>query len=91
MDGQAWFAVAVGVAENPDAVAPVIVSEGTSRNIENPHFVIANFQVSHHLLEFGVDDSRHIFSNNPSGPGFFHDSKHFRPEVMSRCAASTGA
>ena len=38
-----------------------------------------------HSIEYFVqaqfDEVSNVFSNNPSGPTFFDDSKHFRPEV----------
>jgi hypothetical protein len=60
-----------------------------SRNKEAPAFVAFVFQVSKHLVECQIDDSRHIFSNNPSGPEFPDNSKHFRPEVTVIFLASS--
>jgi hypothetical protein len=60
-----------------------------SRNKEAPAFVAFIFQVSKHLVECQIDDSRHIFSNNPSGPEFPDNSKHFRPEVTVIFLASS--
>jgi hypothetical protein len=54
--------------------------EGASRNNNRLDFIAFAFQVRTHLLEFHIDDTSNIFTNNPSGPGFRNNSEHFRPE-----------
>src|SRR5689334_20200144 len=81
IDGAPWFAVAVGVAEKPDARPPVIASEGTSRNFKRwPDFVVQGFQVSHHRVEFGAVEASNVLTNDPSRPEFGNNSAHLRPE-----------
>ena len=59
-----------------------------SWNKECLAFVSFRFQVRKHLVECQIDDSRHIFTNDPSGPEFSYDAEHFRPEVTVIVLAS---
>jgi hypothetical protein len=62
--------------------------DGTSRNNNRPRGVAEIFQVRKHVVEFHADDSRHVLTNDPSGPGLLNNSAHFRPEVAVICRAS---
>lgn len=46
------FAVLVGVCKNPVARPPMVVSDGTSRNLKRwRDFITDGFQVRNHLFE----------------------------------------
>jgi RNA 3'-terminal phosphate cyclase len=55
--------------------------DAASWNIKRLAGVALTFQVSKHLVERQIDDSRHILTKHPSGPDFRYNSAHFRPEV----------
>jgi hypothetical protein len=78
----------LGVGHNDDPVLFVRGIDTASWNKETLHFVSFRFQVSKHLVECQIDDSRHILTNNPSRLQFVYDSKHFRPEVTVIILAS---
>jgi hypothetical protein len=59
-----------------------------SWNKETLDFVTFRFQVSKHRVECHIDDSRHILTNDPSGPEFPYNSDKFRPEVTVIVLAS---
>jgi hypothetical protein len=62
---------------------------GTSRNNKRPAGVAEALQVSKHLVEFHIDDSRHVLTKHPSGSCLFNNSAHFRPErAVIFCASS---
>jgi hypothetical protein len=54
--------------------------DAASWNIECPAGVTAILQANNTIVECHVNDSRHIFSNNPSGPELLNNPEHFRPE-----------
>lgn len=90
IDGLAWFAVAVGVAENPEARPPMIESEGTSRNFKRRrNLVVVGFQVRYHLLEASAVEVRHILNQHPRRPDSLDKAVHRRPEpaVILRASA----
>jgi hypothetical protein len=60
-----------------------------SWNKETLDFVTFRFQVRKHRVECQIDDSRHIFTNDPSGPEFVYNSEKFRPEVTVIFLASS--
>jgi hypothetical protein len=78
------------VADNPEARAPVVVSEGTSRNFKRrPDFVTDGFQVRYHRVELTAVERSNVLTNEPSWPRLGHNSAHVRPEpVRMRRAAS---
>src|SRR4051812_37115440 len=88
IDGAVWFAVSVGVAEKPDAIPPVILSDGTSWNDKRRDRKADGFQVRNHLGECQASDPNNVLSNDPSGPDFGHDAQHLRPEVAVICRAA---
>jgi hypothetical protein len=63
--------------------------DGASRNNKRLDFIAFGFQVRTHLLEFHIDDSSNVLTNDPSGLGFRNNSEHFRPEVTVILLAST--
>jgi hypothetical protein len=82
IDGQSWFAVAVGVASHdPDPLPDVGGIDGCSRNNNRPAGVAVGLQVSEHLVESHTDVTNNVFSNGPSGSDFANNSTHLRPEV----------
>jgi hypothetical protein len=82
MDGDSWFALAVGVASNdPDALSSVVCSDSTSRNNKRPRGVADGFQVSQHIVECQRDETSNVFTNDPSGSRECNNSAHLRPEV----------
>lgn len=62
--------------------------DGTSRNSKRLDGVTDGLQVKNAIVEFHLDDARHVLTNNPSGPALFDNSKHVRPEVTVICRAS---
>ena len=81
MLGVNWFAVTVGVANNPDPVAPVRGTDGTSRNNKRPAGVAECFQVRKHIIEAHADVPSNVLSNDPSWPEFRDKAPILRPEV----------
>jgi hypothetical protein len=78
----------VGVGHKPDAISSVSGIDGTSRNNKRLAGVTELCQVSAHRLEPHADDSRHILTNDPSGPDCFDNVAHCRPEMtVIRCAS----
>lgn len=73
--------IAVGVGNNPETIPAVPGIDGTSRNNKRLRGVTALLQVSKHVVEPQADESRHIFTNNPSGPECRDSIPHCRPEV----------
>jgi hypothetical protein len=71
---------AVTVGNNTYPVSPVRGIDGTSRNNKRLAGVPDAFQVRKHLVDRHTDDSSNILTNNPSGPEFFDNTQHFRPE-----------
>jgi hypothetical protein len=83
-------AAAVGKVGNdvyPGADVPRL--EAASWKIEYPDFVAFALQVRYHRVEDSSSDSRHILSNNPSGPDCRNNAAHFRPEVTVICCAQS--
>jgi len=80
--------VAVTVGKNGTSIPPVWGVNGTSRNNKRLAGVTETFQVRKHRVERHADDPSNIFTNNPSGPEFLDNSKHFRPEVTVVLTAS---
>jgi hypothetical protein len=78
-----------GVGHNGTSFPFVRGIDTASWNKETLDFVTFLFQVRKHRVECQIDDSRHIFTNNPSGPEFPYNSKHFRPEVTVILLASS--
>jgi len=70
---------ALGVAHNPNSIPSVLGVNGASRNNKRLDGVAFTFQVRNTSVEFHVDDSSNIFTNDPSGPGFAYNPEHFRP------------
>lgn len=79
---------AVGVRQNPDPLPDVWRIDGTSRNTDRPDGVAETFQVSTHLVECQIDETRHILAKEPSGPESAKAADHFRPEVTVIALAS---
>jgi hypothetical protein len=79
--GAIWFALAVGVCNNPESLSEVRCADRASWYIKRPCGVAFTFQVSEYFVQAQFDESSNVFSNNPSGPTFPDKSKHFRPEV----------
>ena len=52
-----------------------------SRNNKRLRGVAEIFQVKKHLVECQIDDTRHVFTKDPSGSDFRNNSAHLRPEV----------
>src|SRR6185369_16249364 len=77
-----------GVGHNPNSVSSVSGVDGTSRNNKRLAGVTDSFQVRKHTVEFHADDSKNIFTNDPSGPGCLDNFKHRRPEMAVICLAS---
>jgi hypothetical protein len=73
--------LAVGVCNNPDALSEVRGANRASWNIKRPCGVAFAFQVSEYFVQAQFDEPNNVFSNNPSGPEFLDNSKHFRPEM----------
>lgn len=90
MEGHAWFAIAVGVCENPEARPPVIESEGTSRNFKRwEHFVVATLQVRYHRFEPRSIEPTNVLNKDVSWTEPLNNSVHRRPEpaVIVRAAS----
>lgn len=69
-------------------MAYVVGIDACSRNIKRLAGEAFAFQVSQHFVEFQIDDSRHVFSNDGQGLYLANDSEHFRPEcTVIICAA----
>lgn len=81
--------VAVGVTHNPDPVASMLGIHGASWNSERLAGVAFTLQISKHAVECQADDSRHILTNDPSGPCLAYDSQHLRPERTVIIVASS--
>ena len=63
--------------------------DGTSRNPKHRCLITKGFQVSEHLLDPQMEESRHIFTKKPSGPENGETADHFRPEItVIRLASS---
>lgn len=82
------FPVVVKVGKNPDSFTPVPGSHSASRNSKRLDGVTAVFQVGTHKFEPHREDSRHIFTNDPSGPACLDNPEHCRPEVTVITRAS---
>lgn len=73
IDGADWFAVAVGVANQPKPLSDVIRPDGSSRNNRKPDVVAFAFQVIFDLSGpinglgnlFAKDDSRPASTDDP--------------------------
>ena len=76
-------------SDNPQSISPVRGIDGASWYIERDDFVPEIFQVSVHLVECQIDDPRHIFTKEPSGPDSAKAAHNFRPEVTVICRASS--
>jgi hypothetical protein len=70
IDGADWFAVAVGVCNNPDAIPSVRGIDGASWNNKWGDFIPDAFQVRKAALEaqWFVNKTSHIFANDPLRP-----------------------
>lgn len=82
------FPLTVGVGHDEDPVAPVRGIDGTSWNNKRPCGVARALQVIKHIVEPHRNVPSNIFSSDPSGPKFFGEAKHLRPEVAVICLAS---
>lgn len=81
--------LASGVGHNPDPLPEVRRIDGTSRNPKHCDLITKGFQVSAHLLDPQMEEPRHIFTKEPSGPENGETADHFRPEVtLVVCASS---
>jgi hypothetical protein len=86
---------ALGVGNDPNAVALVWGVDGDSWNNKRLDFVTFAFQVSVNLLEYHAsvrsNEAANIFTDNPPRMKFAYDAKHFWPEiaVVLRAAPST--
>jgi hypothetical protein len=90
IEGQSWFAFAVGVATNPEARPPVIMSDGTSRNFKRWRDCVSEaLQISHHFPDCHSFDVSNILTNDPIGPAFRNNSQHLRPEIAVTSVASS--
>jgi hypothetical protein len=63
--------------------------DGTSRYTDRLDGVAESFQVSTHLIECHLDDSRHVLTKEPSGPDSVKATDNFRPEVTVILRASS--
>ena len=81
IEGAIWFAFAVGVCNNPDPLSEVRGANRASWKIKRPCGVAFAFQVSEYFVQAQFDEPNNVFSNNPSGPEFPDNSKHFWPEM----------
>lgn len=79
----------VGVPQNEYSLSPVRRILTASWNKERNRLVVEIFQVNKHIVENSADDSRHILSNDPSGPEETNNLAHLRPEVTVICCASS--
>jgi hypothetical protein len=68
------------VGHNPDPIAPVLGVDGASRNNKRCCFVTEAFQLSQHIIECQIDDSRHVLTKYPSGPDRLDNAEHLWPE-----------
>jgi len=69
------------MGHNPDSLAAMARIDGASWYIGRPAGVAFRLQVSTHTVERHADDTRHILTQDPTGPKVSDDSKHLRPEV----------
>ena len=76
------------MGQNCDSISFVRGIDAASRNNKRLPGVADVFQVSKHLVECQIDDSRHILTKYPSWLELLYDSKHFRPEVTVIVLAS---
>jgi hypothetical protein len=81
MLGASWFALAVGVCNNPESVPFVSRTDATSWNNKRPRGVAFAFQVVQHLVESHANVTINVFENAPSGSFVCNNSKDFRPDV----------
>lgn len=80
---------AIKVGKNPYPVSPVPGSGSASWNSKRLRGVTELFQIGTDKLEAQIDDPRHIFTNDPSGPEERSNVAHCRPEVaVIRLASS---
>ena len=79
--GAIWFALAVGVCNNPESLSEVRCADRASWYIKRPCGVAFAFQVSEYFVQAQFDEPNNVFSNNPSGPEFPDNSKHLWPEM----------
>jgi hypothetical protein len=79
----------LGVGHNPNPIPEVPGVDGDSWNNKRLDLVTRVFQVNKRLVEFHVDEPRHVFTNNPSGPDDFDNLEHCRPEVAVIVLASS--
>ena len=82
-------ALAFGVGHNSNPVSSVRGIDAASWNKKRLCFKSFRFQVSKHLVECQIDDSRHVLTKHPSGPEFPYNPEHFRPEVTVIVLASS--
>lgn len=92
IDGDIWFAVAVGVCNNPDAIPFVRGIDTDSRNNNRPAGVAVCFQVSKHRVELHLDDASNVLTKHPAGSAFVNNAAHFWPEraVIFRASSLPG-
>jgi hypothetical protein len=77
------------VRDDPDSFPDLIHSNGTSRNSKRLRPKPDALQVSKHAVEFHSDDSRHIFTTDPSGLASCNNVEHCRPEeTVITCASA---
>jgi hypothetical protein len=72
---------ALAVRHHPDSGPKVGCLSGASWYIGRPRGETLTLQIIENIIECQIDDSRHIFSDDPLAPAFGYDAKHFWPEV----------
>jgi hypothetical protein len=77
------------VRHNPEPLSTVRGIDGASRNSNRPNGVAEGFQIRWHLVERQRDEPRHILSHDPTGPDFFNNAAHLRPEPTVIADASS--
>ena len=88
IDGLVRFALAVGVCNNPEALADVRGANRASWNIKRPRGVALTLQVREYFVQAQSCEPSNVLSNNPSGPEFPDNSEHFRPEMSGVVGSS---
>jgi len=88
IDGLVWFALAVGVCNNPESLSDVRGANRASWNIKRPRGVALGLQIREYFVQAQSRESNNVLSNNPSGPEFPDNSEHFRPEMSGVVGSS---
>jgi hypothetical protein len=77
------------MADNPYPISPMRGLDGASWYNKRLAGVTFCFQISKHLVERQVDDPSNVLANDPTGPGFSNNPKHFGPEITVILIASS--